>query len=310
MKAKPPAGVSSWDSSGDQHVIEHFLDQSWMAQGLSQNTLQAYGSDLKLWAQWLSRQELQLLTAQQQHIMAYFAQRYQEGWENRSNARFLSSLRQFYQFQVQCGRIKADPTVLLETPKLKRSLPTLLSEAEVETLLAMPALTTPMGLRDRAMLEILYASGLRVSELVQLKLAQVHVVKSIVKVMGKGAKERLVPMGDEACFWVARYLKESRPLFIPKAGEESLFVSNRGQAMTRQTFWHRIKHYAKLSGINKSLSPHTLRHAFASHLLNHGADLRVVQLLLGHQSLSTTQIYTHIANQRLKELHGAHHPRG
>lgn len=309
MKAKPPAEVSTPDPA-DEQIIEHFLDQSWMTLGLSQNTLQAYGSDLKQWASWLSQQQLRLLTAQQQHIMAYFAQRYKVGWENRSNARFLSSLRQFYQFQVRCGGVKADPTSLLETPKLKRSLPTLLSETEVEMLLAMPVLATPMGLRDRAMLEMLYGSGLRVSELVQLKLAQINVAKAMVKVMGKGDKERLVPMGEEACSWVERYLKESRPLLLRKPGTESLFVSNRGQAMTRQTFWHRIKYYAKQSGINKSLSPHTLRHAFASHLLNHGADLRVVQLLLGHQSLSTTQIYTHIANQRLKELHRAHHPRG
>ncbi|MCX7136815.1 MAG: site-specific tyrosine recombinase XerD, partial [Proteobacteria bacterium] len=227
-----------------------------------------------------------------------------------STSRLLSSLKRYYQYALRQGKITADPTLNIDTPKLPRGLPKTLTEQDVEKLLAAPNVEDPLGLRDRAMLETLYASGLRVSELVTLKVAQVSQDMGVVRIVGKGAKERLVPLGEEALNWIKRYLQEGRPQILDKRAADAMFVTSRGAAMTRQAFWHLLKRYALLAGLTKPMAPHTLRHAFATHLLNHGADLRVVQLLLGHSDISTTQIYTHVARERLKQLHAKHHPRG
>lgn len=243
-------------------------------------------------------------------LLDHLAWRLEQGYKARSTARFLSGARGFYRFLLAEGEIAEDPTLQVEMPLLGRPLPKSLSEADVEALLEAPDLEDPIGLRDRAMLEVLYACGLRVSELVGLTLEQVNLRQGVVKVFGKGSKERLVPLGEEAIAWIERYVREARPFLLDGKPSDVLFPSLRGEQMTRQTFWHRIKHQAKVAGILKPLSPHTLRHAFATHLLNHGADLRVVQMLLGHADLSTTQIYTHIAQARLKDLHARHHPRG
>ena len=227
-----------------------------------------------------------------------------------TTSRLLSSFKRFYQFALRQGKIKADPSINIDAPKLPRGLPKSLTEEDVEKLLAAPNVEDALGLRDRTMLETLYASGLRVSELVTLKVSQVSQDMGVVRVIGKGSKERLVPLGEEALAWITRYCKDSRPQILGKRAADALFVTSRGAAMTRQAFWHLLKRHAAQAGLNKQISPHTLRHAFATHLLNHGADLRVVQLLLGHSDISTTQIYTHVARERLKQLHAKHHPRG
>jgi len=291
-------------------TIAQYLDNIWMEKGLSRNTLESYGRDLQHFSSWLNARGRDLLHADSAGVQEYLDLRHQQKLSSRSAARFLSCARGFYRYQLREGILFENPLALIENPKLARSLPNSLSEADVESLLAAPDLSDPLGLRDRTMLEVLYACGLRVSELVDLTMAQVNLRQNVVRVMGKGSKERLVPMGEEAAAWLARYLREARPILLNNRPEEVVFPSLRAQPMTRQTFWHRIKHWAEVAGIQKSLSPHTLRHAFATHLLNHGADLRVVQLLLGHSDLSTTQIYTHVARLRMKKQHAEHHPRG
>ena len=290
--------------------IDRFLDSAWMERGLSEHTLAAYRSDLRAFAAWLDTLGATLTTARRDMVLGYLAQRVQAGMRPRSTSRLLSSLRQYYRFELREGRLKQDPTARVDSPKLGRPLPDALTEKEVESLLDAPDLEDPIGLRDRAMLELVYATGLRVSELVNLELGQINPRQGVIRVMGKGSKERLVPMGEEALYWVECYLDAARPVFLGRKPSNALFVTARGGAPTRQAFWYRIKRYAGEAGIRKHLSPHTLRHSFATHLLNHGADLRVVQLLLGHSDLSTTQIYTHVARQRLKDLHAEHHPRG
>lgn len=297
-------------TSTEQLIVETFLDAIWMEQGLSQNTLGAYGNDLKYFAGWLQAQQSSLEKAGQPDIQQYLSYRSGKGNSPRSNARLLSTLRRFYAWLRRENKISEDPTSLIDSPKLGRSLPKSLSEGDVEALLNEPDTRSAMGLRDRTMIEVLYATGLRVSELVNLAVTQVNLQQGVIRVTGKGNKERLVPLGEEAINWLEQYLSVSRPLLMKGKSGDELFVSNRQKAMTRQTFWHMLKRHAKAAGINSDLSPHTLRHAFATHLLNHGADLRVVQMLLGHSDLSTTQIYTHIAKQRLQELHHKHHPRG
>lgn len=296
-----------------QAQIERFLDKVWAERGLSENTLAAYERDLKAFAHWLCEQtgNQSLTCAVKADIQAYLAWRWQQQHKPASIARFLASARRFYRVQVREGVIKEDPMFGLSSPKQGRSLPDSLSEADVEQLLQAPDIDTPVGLRDRAMLELLYATGLRVSELVSIKQPELSLQQGVVRIVGKGDKERLVPMGELAIDWINRYWQASRQQLLKKqAISEFVFVTARGSSMTRQAFWYLIKKHALKAGIDKPLSPHTLRHAFATHLLNHGADLRVVQLLLGHSDLSTTQIYTHIANARLEALHQAHHPRG
>ena len=294
----------------DNPVIDGYLDAVWMEKGLSQNSLSSYRRDLAHFERWLSSVDNTLLKVGQGDIERYLAHRLEQKKSARSTARLLSCLRGFYQWQLRESRIGADPTLDIRSPKLPKPLPKSLNEAEVEALLSAPDVDDALELRDRAMLELLYASGLRVTELVSLHLGQVSLSQGVVRVVGKGSKERLVPTGEEALRWLQRYLREGRPLLLGERASEVLFPSRRGSQMTRQTFWHRIKLYALRAGIEKHLSPHTLRHAFATHLINHGADLRVVQLLLGHSDLSTTQIYTHVARERMKELHTQHHPRG
>lgn len=297
-------------STAELAVIEVFLDALWMEHGLSANTLSAYRADLKGVAQWLATRGSGLLAACRGDLLDYLAHRVHQRARPRTTARLLSSLRRFYQYQVREGHLKDDPSALIDSPKLGRSLPKALSEAEVERLLQAPDTQQDLGLRDRAMLELLYASGLRVSELVGLEMTQLNLRQGVVRVVGKGSKERLVPLGEEAAAWLDRYLREARPRLLRGVPSAALFVTQRGEAMTRQAFWHLIKRYARQVDVKASLSPHTLRHSFATHLLNHGADLRAVQMLLGHHNLSTTQIYTHVARERLKNVHAAHHPRG
>lgn len=305
------------NEKGNENVyltqIESFLDALWSERGLSQNTLSAYGRDLKSFAHWLLKQgnKSSLLKVENADIQVYIAHCGLQGRKSSSLARTVSSIRRFYRYQLREGRIQDDPSALIESPKLGRALPGTLSETQVDDLLSAPDINDPVGLRDRAMLELLYATGLRVSELVSLEYSQLSLQQGVVRVIGKGNKERLVPMGDEAVSWLSQYKEEARPdLMKGKGISPSLFVTRRGSGMSRQAFWYLIKRYAVLVGIRQKISPHTLRHAFATHLLNHGADLRVVQLLLGHSDLSTTQIYTHVAKARLQSLHQEHHPRG
>lgn len=298
------------DITAQQPVIDRYLDAVWIEKGLSENTLSSYRRDLQAFANWLSQSGGDLLQVDAALLQRYLAVRFDQGLSPRSTARVLSCLRGFYRYQIRGNRIQGDPTALIQNPRLGRPLPKALSEEDVEALLAAPDVETPLGLRDRTMLEVSYASGLRVSELVGLTLQQVNLRQGVVRIMGKGSKERLVPLGDEALDWLRRYLREGRPQLLNTVQSDVLFPSSRARQMTRQTFWHRLKQMAVQAGIDKPLSPHTLRHAFATHLLNHGADLRVVQLLLGHSDLSTTQIYTHIATSRMQELHAQHHPRG
>ncbi len=293
-----------------QALLDELNDRLWLEEGLSRNTLDSYRQDLTQFAVWLEQQFAKnLVQVEQADIQQYLAFKF-PGSKPRTVSRLVASLRRLYRFALRENKISVDPTLQIESPKLPRSLPKSLSEEEVEVLLKAPNLDNPLGLRDRAMLEILYACGLRVSELVGIKVTEVSLSEGVVRVTGKGSKTRLVPMGEEAVEWAEKYLKEGRPEILQKRLSNSMFVTGRGSAMTRQAFWHLIKRYAVIAGINKSLSPHVLRHAFATHLLNHGADLRVVQMLLGHADISTTQIYTHVARERLKQLHSMHHPRG
>jgi len=293
-------------------LLDEFSDTLWLEDGLSRNTLESYRRDLNKFSLWLQQyRNAELLQATHTDILAFLAYLVvDQKARATSTSRAISSLKRLYQYQLRQNRISVDPTLQIATPKLPRSLPKTLTEQDVELLLQAPDVETPLGLRDRTMLEVLYASGLRVSELVGLSIAQVSLDMGVVRVMGKGSKERLVPLGEEALDWLRRYLAEARSALINNQVSNAMFVTARGKGMTRQMFWYLIKRHAKHGGLLKPLSPHTLRHAFATHLLNHGADLRVVQLLLGHADISTTQIYTHVARERLKQLHATHHPRG
>ncbi|MBE9532547.1 MAG: site-specific tyrosine recombinase XerD [Proteobacteria bacterium] len=290
--------------------LQDFLDSLWLESGLSKNTVEAYQRDLLAFSSWLSKSDVDLSAASREDILRYQSERMRQGSKVRSDARLLSSLRRFFRYLCREELRESDPTAQIESPRLGRPLPKSLTEQDVEDLLAQPKTTEALGLRDRTMLEVLYATGLRVSELIALKIEQVNMRQGLVRCVGKGNKERLVPLGEIALDWLQDYLLEGRPAILNGQVTDDLFPTNRGKAMTRQAFWYLIKRYAKQAAIDKDLSPHTLRHAFATHLLNHGADLRVVQLLLGHSDLSTTQIYTHVAKERLKSLHTQHHPRG
>lgn len=297
---------ASWDSE-----LDVFCDALWLEEGLSPLTLESYRRDLAQFAQWLQAHDRNLATAGPGELQRFLGERgLRQGIAARSIARQLSALKRYYRWLNRQGLRPDDPTLAIEPPRLPRPLPKSLSEADVEALLAAPDVDTDLGLRDRAMLELLYACGLRVSELVGLSLHAVSLDMGVVKVMGKGAKERLVPMGEVAQDWVERYVRQARPRLLGRQPCDTLFVTRRGRGMTRQMFWHLIKGHALRAGVSPRLSPHTLRHAFATHLLNHGADLRAVQMLLGHADISTTQIYTHVARERLKQLHARHHPRG
>jgi len=290
-------------------VLQTYLESLWGERGLAGNTLAAYRRDLMQFQQWLGGRERPLTACERGDIEGYLAERMQAGLSARSSARLLSCLRGFYRYLLREGHIGRDPTLEIEGPRLGMALPGTLSEDDVERLLDAPDTGDVLGLRDRAMLELLYACGLRVTELVTLELSQVNLNQGVLRIMGKGSRERLVPMGEVARQWLERYCAEARGALLQRSSDV-LFPSRRGRVMTRQTFWHRVKLHAREAGIRVELSPHTLRHAFATHLVNHGADLRVVQLLLGHSDLSTTQIYTHVARARLQELHARHHPRG
>jgi len=295
----------------DRQDIDAFLDAIWVERGLSEHTLVAYRQDLEGLARWLTKSSHKgLLTIGRQHLLDYLSFRVNEGCKPRSTARLLSSVRRFYRYWLREERINQDPTDKIDSPKLGRPLPNALSEKDVLSLLHAPDTSESIGLRDRTMLELMYATGLRVSELVDLSVEEVNLRQGVVRTVGKGNKDRLVPIGEEAQNWLDRYMEESRPKLLKGEPQTRLFVTRRRSGMTRQAFWYLIKRYGLLAGINRKLSPHILRHSFATHLLNHGADLRVVQMLLGHSDLSTTQIYTHVANERLKSLHEQHHPRG
>lgn len=298
-------------TSESSELIDRFCDRLWLEDGLSQNTLSAYRRDLQAFSKWLNEAcHHELPQAAGSDIDAYLAYRFAARTKPRTAARYTASLRRFYRFLASENLVENDPTRFLDTPKLPRPLPKVLSESEVESLLASTDIEPPAGLRDRAMLETLYATGLRVSELVGLKLLNLDLNAAVLRVTGKGGKDRLVPLGEEAQHWLSRYLGESRPMLLNGKTCAEVFITPRGAGMTRQAFWHLLKRRAKTAGIHKPLSPHTLRHAFATHLLAHGADLRAVQMLLGHADISTTQIYTHVARERLKQLHKQHHPRG
>ncbi len=297
-------------TSENQAILDDFIDRIWLEEGLSRNTLDSYRQDLNQFATWLEKTaDKDLFHVEQADIQRYLAFKFPTS-KPRSISRLIASLRRLYRFALRENKISIDPSLQIESPKLPRSLPKSLSEQDVEALLNAPNVDDAIGLRDRAMLELLYASGLRVTELVSVKVTEVSLSEGVVRITGKGSKTRLVPMGEEATDWITRYLNEGRPHILEKRLSDSLFVTNRGDCMTRQAFWYLIKRYALLAGIDKPMSPHVLRHAFATHLLNHGADLRVVQMLLGHADISTTQIYTHVARERLKLLHSMHHPRG
>ena len=295
----------------DQALIDEFCDALWLEDGLAKLTLEAYRRDLGQFALWLKEQGHNLADAGELELTGYIAARHRGGAKGSSANRRLSALRRLFRWMLRQGKRNADPTVNLDSAKQPLRFPKVLSENDVEHLLAAPDLGTPLGLRDRAMLELLYASGLRVSELVSVKTMEVSLSDNVVRITsGKGGKTRLVPFGEEAADWISRYLKESRAPLLEGRASDDLFVTARGAAMTRHNFWHAVKKYGLAAGIPAAaLSPHTLRHAFATHLLNHGADLRVVQMLLGHSDISTTQIYTHVAQARLKDLHARHHPR-
>jgi integrase/recombinase XerD len=295
----------------NEGLLDEFCDALWLEDGLSRNTLENYRRDLQLFSAWLSADRGKtLLQAQRVDLLDYLVYKFRRKARPRSAARLLSSLKRFYRFLLRENRIQGDPTLQVESPKLPRSLPKILTEEDVDLLLAAPNVETPLGLRDKSMLETIYASGLRVSELVTIQVAQLSQDMGVVRVVGKGSKERLVPVGEEALAWIRRYMDNARPEILAGRQADALFITSRGASMTRQAFWYLVRRYADKAGIRKGISPHTLRHAFATHLLNHGADLRVVQMLLGHADISTTQIYTHVARERLKQLHAKHHPRG
>lgn len=297
-------------SHSAEATIDRFLDAIWMEHGLSGNTLDAYRADLMALHRWLEERGIDLADATRKDLLAFIAWRAREGAKPRSMARQLSSFRRFFRFLVREGAIAVDPTERIEMPKLGRSLPKSLSEAEVEALLTAPDISEPLGYRDRTMLEVLYATGLRVSELIDLRHKQINLNQGVLRVVGKGDRERLIPLGEESQEWLRQFIEGPRQEILLDRQTDYVFPTRRGNGMTRQAFWHIIKRYARRAQVKKQLSPHSLRHAFATHLLNNGADLRVVQMLLGHSDLSTTQIYTHVARQRLKELHAEHHPRG
>jgi integrase/recombinase XerD len=290
-------------------LIVDFLDRAWSELGLARNTLTSYRTDLVLFDTWLREHKQDLLGVDRECIFRYLSERMRQGYRARSNARLLSALRHFYRTQLRLGQVSVDPTELVEAPKLPRSLPKAITEAEIERLLAVPEVDTPEGLRDKSMLELMYATGLRVSELVGLGVDEVNLRQGAVRVRGKGGKDRLVPLGEEAQHWLERYLAHARPAMLAGAVRPALFVSRRRGGLTRQAFWQIVVRHAARAGIAARVSPHGLRHAFATHLLNHGADLRALQMLLGHANVSTTQIYTLVAREALKRLHARHHPR-
>ena len=297
-------------SRSAEAIIDKFLDAIWMERGLSANTLEAYRADLVCLRRWLSQRDVKLIRTSRSDLLAFIAWRTEQGAKPRSTARQLSSFRRFYRFLVRESVVKEDPTLKIEMPSIGRSLPQSLTETEVGALLAAPDVSDPLGHRDRTMLEVLYATGLRVSELINLKQSEVNLNQGVVRIIGKAGRERLVPLGEEAQSWLLEFIAGPRTEILRERQTDYLFPTRRGDCMTRQAFWHIIKRYAQSAAIGQKLSPHTLRHAFATHLLNNGADLRVVQMLLGHSDLSTTQIYTHVARERMKELHSRHHPRG
>ena len=291
-------------------IIDEFIDHLWLEDGLSKNTLSSYRFDLVLFSKWLNESmNLELIHVSQSEIQQYLAYKFPTS-QARSISRLLATLRRLYRYLLREKKINQDPTLQIQTPKTPKTLPKSLSEVEVESLLNSPNIESPVGLRDRAMLELIYACGLRVTELVTILLTEVIISDGIIRVTGKGNKTRLVPMGEEAVEWVQKYIAHARHDILKNKTSKFLFITSRGGAMTRQAFWYLIKKYALAANINKTLSPHVLRHAFATHLINHGADIRVVQMLLGHSDISTTQIYTHVARERLKKLHQEHHPRG
>lgn len=288
--------------------VRRYINSVWLEKGLSEATCEAYQRDLTQFVEW---SDCGLLSSRESNILDFLAYKQEQGCSARSSARILSTFRGFFKYAIERGEIHYNPCAKIQNPKIGRSLPDVLTEQDVEDLLHAPDVDkNAVEFRDRVMLEVLYATGLRVSEIVSLTIMSVNLRQNVIRVMGKGSKERIVPLGEYALMWLERYIREARANLINGHRCSALFPSNRGQRMCRQTFWHAIKRYADRAGITKPLSPHTLRHAFATHLLNHGADLRTVQLMLGHANLSTTQIYTHVATQRLKELHAQHHPRG
>jgi integrase/recombinase XerD len=295
----------------NQPDIERFIDSLWSEKGLADLTLSAYQQDLLQFSRWLATHSQKLFAADQSSIQQFLAERFANGASARSNARLLSTLKQYYRYLIRIGERQDNPTALISAPRIHRSLPQSLGEVDIEKLLDAPDLESNFGLRDRCMLELMYSSGLRVSELVGLQLNQINTNLGLVRLIGKGNKERVIPVGEEALHWLAQYVKQARPgLQSAKSISDALFLSSRGSAITRQAFWQNIKKHLLKAGVKTVFSPHSLRHAFATHLLNHGADLRTVQMLLGHSSLSTTQIYTHIAQARLQSIHAQHHPRG
>ena len=310
MNSAVKADAPSHLATADNELIGRVLDTWWMERGLSRNTLASYRADLSATVRWLAARHVSLLSASNADLLTYIAERAQNGAKPRSIARLLSCLHGFYELMLRDGSLKQNPSALIPAPKIGRKLPDTLTETDVEMLLNAPNVTDDLGIRDRAMLELLYASGLRVTELVSLRLDQVSTMQGVVRVQGKGNKERLVPLGEECASWLDKYAESVRSELCNTDGSDYVFLTRRGAPMTRQAFWYLIKRYALKSGITKALSPHTVRHAFATHLLNHGADLRALQMLLGHSSLSTTQIYTHVAQERLKQVHAKHHPRG
>ena len=298
-------------SDSDRQILDAFIDNIWIEKGLSQNTLDSYRSDLEQFSSWLEKNNLSYIKTSKKEILSYLSFLFQKGLGSKTVARKLSSLKSFFRYLVFKSIIPNDPSSEVETPKLLKSIPKSISEKEVEALLAAPDEKTDIGLRDKTMIETLYSCGLRISELTNLELLNLNLRQGVIRVIGKGQKERLVPMGDQLIDLLELYISSSRKNLLNKRHSDFLFLSTRGQRMTRQSFWHRIKHYCLASGFEPDkISPHVLRHAFATHLLNNGADLRVVQLLLGHSDLNTTQIYTEVARQRLKRLHTEHHPRG
>ena len=298
-------------SDSDRQILDAFIDNIWIEKGLSQNTLDSYRSDLEQFSKWLKKNNLSYIKTSKKEILSYLSFIFQKGLVSKTVDRKLSSLKSFFRYLVFKSIIPNDPSSEVETPKLLKSIPKSISEKEVEALLAAPDEKTDIGLRDKTMIETLYSCGLRISELTNLELLNLNLRQGVIRVIGKGQKERLVPMGDQLIGLLELYISSSRKNLLSKRHSDFLFLSTRGQRMTRQSFWHRIKHYCLASGFEpEKISPHVLRHAFATHLLNNGADLRVVQLLLGHSDLNTTQIYTEVARQRLKRLHTEHHPRG
>jgi integrase/recombinase XerD len=308
--AQEPIHADDGSGAENRALVERFLDAVWMERGLSENTLAAYRADLNTLIRWMAEADRRLARLSREDLLDFLAWRMQGGARPRSTARQLSSIRRFYRYLVRESLVAEDPSAEIEMPRLGRPLPRSVGEGEVEALLQSPDIDKPLGMRDRTMLEVLYATGLRVSELVDLRMDQIDLQQGLVRIVGKGDRERLVPLGEEAQDWLEKYFQDARKNILGERQSAYAFPTRRSERMTRQAFWHIIKRYAQRAGISRGLSPHHLRHAFATHLLNHGADLRVVQMLLGHSDVSTTQIYTHVARERLKSMHSTHHPRG